>query len=381
MNNIDREYKKAIKYILANGRKKADRTGTGTISVFDYNMKFDLSEGFPILTSKKVSIKNVYIELLWFLGIHMQDEKYKPFGLTNIKYLVDNKCYIWVGDVYKKYENDILRQREIQKKQVERMRKEGKLIKVSTIEMLSIEEFTEKCKTDDEFVKTWGNLGSVYGKQWINWDVYEQYRMTDTDGKRYYGKKDPINQIQNLISNIKKDPDSRRLLVNAYNVGELDKMVLPPCHIGFQCYTFEMTEDERCDKWRKQNNKSNYYDVKKEYLDEIEFPVRKISLKFAVRSNDFFLGNPYNTSSYGLLLYMIGHVVNMIPHELSCTLGDTHLYLNHLDAANKLLEQPSFKLPTLNIKRKITDIFDFKLDDIELLNYKYSKVIKAPLSN
>ena len=226
MNSIDKKYFDLIRKILKKGNEKTDRTGTGTISIFDHTISFNMKEGFPLLTSKKMAWKSMVIELLWFLK-----------GDTNIKYLVDNGCYIWVGDAYKNYEKAF------------KYRINDKLGCVNSNDVKSFEfvsgneypnvtlfsrqEFIEKIKTDNKFAEKWGELGPVYGKQWRNWET--NISMTGGENKK-------IDQISNLIYDLKNNPDSRRLIVNAWNVGEMDQMVLPPCHYGFQCYTRELED-------------------------------------------------------------------------------------------------------------------------------------------
>ena len=205
MNNIEHDYLKLLRDILDNGVKKEDRTGTGTISVFGRQIRHSMSEGFPLLTTKKMPFKTITTAWLCFLR-----------GDTNIKYLVDNNCHIWDGDAYKNYAWQTS------------MDASGQLTK---------EEFINKIKTDDKFAKKWGELGPIYGKQWRNW----------TGDVEYWGSIAIVDQIQNLISDLKTNPDSRRLMVSAWNVGELNEMVLPPCHYGFQVYTRELSHKERCD--------------------------------------------------------------------------------------------------------------------------------------
>ena len=201
MNNLDKQYQELLQDILDNGYRKEDRTGTGTISVFGRQIRHKMSEGFPLLTTKKMAWKTMVTELLWFLR-----------GDTNIKFLVDNNCHIWDGDAYKRYFNEIASNKNM------------------NFEVpLSKEEFINKIKTDDEFAEKWGELGPVYGKQWRSWHLNAKVTM---DGK--YHEEKGIDQIQSLINDLKTNPDSRRLMVNAWNVGELDQMVLPPCHYGFQ---------------------------------------------------------------------------------------------------------------------------------------------------
>jgi thymidylate synthase len=333
MNNLDKEYQILLEYILGNGVEKKDRTGTGTKSIFGWQIRHNMSEGFPLLTTKKMHWKSIVTELLWFLR-----------GDTNIKYLVDNNCHIWDGDAYKAYE----------KQQTNYF-----------IPIYSQEEFINKIKTDDEFAKKWGELGPVYGKQWRRWDTYVQYRMSDTKGNRYYGKEQPIDQIQNLINDLKTNPDSRRLMVNAWNVGELDQMVLPPCHYGFQVYTRELTQYEKY-SWGMLNE------------DNPNIPTRAISLMWNQRSVDTFLGLPFNIASYGLLLTMIAKEVNMVPDQLIGNLGDVHLYNNHIEQAELQLTREPFELPKLTIEHS-------SLNPVELVhkleNYQSHPAIKAPLSN
>ena len=294
MNNIDIQYQSLLKDILENGTQKTDRTGTGTISVFGRQIRHKMSEGFPLLTTKKMPWKSIVTELLWFLQ-----------GNTNIKYLVENNCNIWNGDAYKRYE---------------------RVWNWDLDEPLPMDKFIDRIKTDDEFAKIWGELGPIYGRQWRQWDIWNGY--------------EPIDQIQNLINELKTNPDSRRLMVSAWNVGELDHMVLPPCHYGFQVYTRELTYKERYDYWFKNNYQQG---MERNYKVEPDFdntyydptPKRAISLMWNQRSVDTFLGLPFNIASYGLLLEILAKTVNMIPDELVGNLGDVHLYLNHVEQANE----------------------------------------------
>lgn len=354
-NNVDKQYLELVNHILTNGVTKKDRTGTGTVSIFDYTMKFNMSDGFPILTSKKVFLKGIIFELLWFLGNHMND-KYSKFGLTNIKYLVDNGVNIWVGDVYKNY---ITKVREMSEKKnfYKKLFK-----KTGTEEILTKEEFIERIKTNDEFAMRWGNCGKIYGWQWIN-----------SGGK--------INQIDILIKDLKNNPDSRRLMVNTWVPEDLDDMVLPPCHYGFQCYTTLMDIDTRISEWCKSLDKdiSYGYNMTHEKFDEIKFPKRKLSLKWNQRSCDLFLGIPYNISSYAILLHMLSQEVNMIPDQLIFSGGDVHIYSNHIDPLKEQIKQETYGLPKLKLSDR--SMFDMDQSDIELVGYKSSKVIKGELSN
>jgi thymidylate synthase len=268
-----------------------------------------MSEGFPLLTTKKMPFRLIATELLWFLR-----------GDTNIKFLVDNDCHIWDGDAFKNYLNTYKGNFEMDK-----------------------DEFVEAIKTNPEFAKKWGSLGPVYGRQWRNWET------DDTDAPRYEHWKKDIDQISNLIHDLKTNPDSRRLMVNAWNVGELDQMTLPPCHYGFQVYTRELSSTERYNLLTETEKKSFIIAMRPimspdDKYDEVHYtidnyykhiPKRAISLMWNQRSVDSFLGLPFNIASYGLLLEIIAKAVNMVPDELIGNLGDTHLYANHVEQAKE----------------------------------------------
>jgi len=355
MNKLDKEYQMLLEYILGNGVEKKDRTGTGTLSVFGRQIRHSMKDGFPLVTTKKMYFKGIVTELLWFLR-----------GNTNIKFLVDNDCHIWDGDCYKNYV-------KYWEPNIEYI--DGKPI-------LTQEEFINKIKTDDEFAKTWGELGPIYGKQWRNWSFPEITTYQRCCG---YG---PIDQIANLINDLKTNPDSRRLMVNAWNVGELDQMVLPPCHYGFQVYTRELSLLERYELMKKLDNwVSVHYKEPKtmEYMDKHNI------LMWNQRSVDTFLGLPFNVASYGLLLEIIAKEVNMVPDELIGNLGDTHLYLNHIEQAKEQVERKPYSLPKLEINPTLFEFGKpdpnklnldyYSIHNFELLNYQSHPSIKAPLSN
>jgi thymidylate synthase len=244
LNKLDIQYTTLLQDILDNGVKKTDRTGTGTISIFGKQIRHKMSEGFPLLTTKKMAWKSICTELLWFLRGH-----------TNIKYLVDNDCHIWDGDVYKryfevvsdpswKYDNrlDLSWQTEIKESDPRGQ--------VGTIyRYLSKEEFINKIKTDDEFAKKWGELGPIYGKQWRDWNGRKSNGFVEFESNGYSDHIKGKDQIANLINELKTNPDSRRLMVSAWNVGELDQMVLPPCHYGFQIYTRELSKNQGWERY------------------------------------------------------------------------------------------------------------------------------------
>jgi thymidylate synthase len=330
MNKLDKQYQLLLQDILDNGVEKKDRTGTGTLSVFGRQIRHKMSEGFPLLTTKKMAWKTMVTELLWFLR-----------GDTNIKFLVENDSHIWDGDCFANYVRNFT-------KYVDSLPDGGE-----TEFIIDKDKFINKIKTDDEFAKTWGELGPIYGKQWRSWG-------SEIGGNLVKGitgdwvKTDPmkihIDQIANLISELKTNPDSRRLMVNAWNVGELDQMVLPPCHYGFQVYTRELTWEEQV-QWVMKNTDvewENLYIVEEVAKDTT--PKRVISLMWNQRSVDTFLGLPFNIASYGLLLEIIAKEVNMISDELIGNLGDVHLYSNHIEQAKEQIGREPFELPKLKIK-------------------------------
>jgi len=354
MNTLDSKYQELLQDILDNGVVKTDRTGTGTISVFGRQIRHRMSQGFPLLTTKKMAWKTMVTELLWFLR-----------GDTNIKYLVDNDCHIWDGDAYKNYQKNMT-------------------LWFGNESQLTKEQFIEKIKTNDEFAEKWGELGPIYGKQWRSWDW-------DLNPK-------PIDQIQNLINELKTNPDSRRLMVSSWNVGALESMVLPPCHYGFQVYTRELSIEERLDlasKTYKVFDPFDFHVGDHKEIDELyPVPKRAISLIWNQRSVDTFLGLPFNIASYGLLLEIIAKEVNMVPDELIGNLGDVHLYSNHIEQAKEQISREPFKkLPTLKFSPIQLAHFEHHLDTFDdhikkseprqyiIEDYESHSSIKAPLSN
>jgi thymidylate synthase len=344
MNSIDKQYQILLQSILDYGVEKSDRTGTGTKSIFGYTIRHKMSDGFPLLTTKKMPWKTIVTELLWFLK-----------GDTNIKYLIDNGCHIWNGDAIKNYEKH-----------------NGEIDWGSFI--TKEEAFVESMK-NEEFAERWGDLGPIYGKQWRSWGA------GSLEDKYGFGN---IDQIERLIQDLKTNPDSRRLMVSAWNVGELDTMVLPPCHYGFQVYTRELTYEEK--KAYMDKHFSGKAQLTLSDFEKFNIPSRAISLMWNQRSVDTFLGLPFNIASYALLLTIIAKEVNMIPEELVGNLGDTHLYLNHIEQAKEQIGRDFYELPTLKINpnnemRLGGGIFTYVNTDFTLENYKCHPVIKAPLSN
>ena len=329
MNRLDEQYRGLLAEILYNGKEKSDRTGTGTLSRFGHQFRHKMKDGFPLLTTKKMAIKSIMTELKWFLK-----------GDTNIKYLVENGCNIWNGDAYKNYINNT---NEFKGNWPDTM-----------------EEYIERIKTDNKFADRWGELGPIYGAQWKKWDG--------------------IDQIQEVINTLKTNPDSRRMLVSAWNVNYLDKMTLPPCHYGFQVYTRELSIDERIDYYNSNsdplNRSSDYFH---EHMGVYGIPRRAISLSWNQRSVDTFLGLPFNIASYAMLLSLIAKEVNMIPEELIGNLGDVHLYKNHIEQAKEQISrEPKPHLPKLKLGK--IDILNGEFE-YEILHYHSHPTIKAKLSN
>jgi thymidylate synthase len=391
MNSLDKQYQALLQDILDNGVEKKDRTGTGTISVFGRSIRYKFKDGkFPLLTTKKMAFKTMVTELLWFLR-----------GDTNIKYLVDNNCHIWDGDAYKNYKTKIENYSNSLNLPDGISEFQGAMDIVSNqikSHILTQEEFINKIKTDDEFAKKWGDLGPVYGKQWRRWEINEPKNIVKTENVTWPYEPNPhtyqqrvgsfkitqIDQIANLINGLKTNPDSRRLMVNAWNVGEIDQMVLPPCHYGFQVYTRELSLEERKVIAKKVlpilntflGNQSEEGWI--EQCEKLNVPTRAISLMWNQRSCDIFLGIPFNIASYGLLLEIIAKEVNMIPDELIGNLGDVHLYSNHIEQAKEQINREPFQLPELTLEHSSLGPAElvYKLED-----YQSHPTIKAPLSN
>ena len=341
MNNIEHDYLKLLNDIMVNGVEKSDRTGTGTRSIFGRQIRHDMSLGFPLLTTKKMAWKSIVTELLWFLR-----------GDTNIKYLVDNGCHVWDGDAYKNFVTQVRKQHP------------------KHYEPMPMDHFLFRIKSDDEFAKKWGELGSIYGAQWRHWGEYE------------------LDQIAILIDDLKKNPDSRRLMVTAWNPDDLPNMVLPPCHYGFQVYTRELTWEEQV-QWVMKNTDvewENLYIV--EEIAKDTTPKRAISLMWNQRSVDTPLGLPFNIASYALLLELLAMETNMVADELIGNLGDCHIYLNQIDGVKEQLTRIPMVLGKLVINNEFWNpdcgVFeqqDIRPTDFYIEGYESHPTIKFPLSN
>lgn len=290
------QYQQFLQYILENGTQKEDRTGTGTISVFGYQMRFDLNAGFPLVTTKKLHLKSIIYELLWFIA-----------GDTNIQYLCKNGCNIWNDWPFAKYQ------------------------KSSEYQGETMKEFASKIANDDDFAKKYGELGPVYGYQWRHWP--------DGNGGE-------IDQLSNLINNLKNNPDSRRHIISAWNVVDIEEMTLPPCHSLFQFYVID----------------------------------NKLSCQLYQRSADAFLGVPFNIASYALFTMMIAQVCDFELGDFVHTFGDAHIYSNHVEQVQLQLSRTPYDLPQLKINPGVKSIFEFKYDDFELVNYQSHPHIKGEVA-
>ena len=329
MANLDKTYHNLLEDIIKTGVEKEDRTGTGTISVFGRQIRHDMKEGFPLLTTKKLHWKSIVYELLWFLK-----------GDTNIQYLKDNGVRIW-----------------------------------------------------DEWADKDGEVGPLYGKQWTQWKIINEKKVLFVDkGLSTEYSISYTNQIQNAIDQLKETPDSRRIMVSAWNVGELDEMRLPPCHYGFQLYTKKLTLEERIKHYIGVIESDTPHTITHLKLDSLRVPKRKISLMWNQRSVDTFLGLPFNIASYGLLLSMFASQLNMIPDELIANLGDCHIYYNHISYVEEQICRDSnkFKLPSISINSHdiLNDggpfkrnIFEYEYENFHLSNYNaYPNWKNVPIS-
>ena len=370
INNTDKAYQAVLRRILEIGKEKGDRTGTGTISIFSHTLEIDMTDGFPLLTTKKMFTKGIIHELLWFLK-----------GDTNIQYLVKNGVNIWTPDAYREY-----------KKYAEAEEEPNYFLHVddpmgNCTRIMNMEEFKHAIINDSKFAEKFGELGPIYGKQWVDWGKGQTEAAGWEHGAPNHFSRKSLNQIQNAIDTLKTNPDSRRIMVSAWNVGEIDQMALPPCHWAFELYTEELTDGERlnlyvetCNKLKTPSIKgSTDKDQMEEYYQEYDIPTRKISLKWHQRSVDSFLGLPFNIASYGLLLEMFAQQCNMVPDKLVGDLTNVHIYKNHITQCEEQLERQGLDLPKLELE-KADSIFDYCYENIKILNYSSHSAIKGEIS-
>jgi thymidylate synthase len=346
MNNLDADYLNLLREVLSQGHRKDDRTGTGTYSLFGKTISHDMSEGFPLLTTKKIFTKAVVHELLWFLQ-----------GGDNIQYLCKNGVTIWDEWPHKRY-----------------MEK-----KSESDPAYDVKQFAKRVAEDDEFAREWGKLGPVYGNQWIYWQGQ-------------------LNQLDAAIELLRKDPDSRRIMVSAWNPSDLPRQVLPPCHYLWILNTRVFSAHERVEIAYPETQDEYYkeYGVLGEAQDALDcrvvnkthhdrltrngVPEREVSMIFNMRSVDCFLGMPFDIASYGVLLEMIAQVAGMQAGKLVGAFADTHIYLNHVDAVQTQLAREPFELPKIRLNREIKSIYDFRYEDVSFENYQSHPSIKAEVA-
>lgn len=359
MNNLDKQYISILNQILTEGYRKPNRTGVDTLSVFGTRIVHNMQDGFPILTTKKVAWKKAIEETLWFLS-----------GSSNIQPLVKKGNYIWVGDAYANYYRNF-------EKYLNTL-PEGSEVEF----IINKNGFINKIKTDDEFAKKWGELGPVYGRQWRDWNG--NYKLTEEDNNNFdkwnqnlYRK--GIDQIQNLINELKTNPDSRRLVVTAWNPSDLPNTILPPCHYGFQVYTRELSEMVRYNLLIESGYKGSEMNTSNmmQICDDKNIPTRAISLMWNQRSADFPLGVPFNLVGYGALLTILAHEVNMIPEHLIGSFGDSHIYENQIEGVEKQVTRTGLPVPKVGLETGSEENYTFTLTS----EYLHHPPIKFPLTN
>lgn len=407
-----KQYVDLITTILREGRVKTDRTGTGTISIFGHQSVYYMKDGFPLLTMKKTYPRGVFEELFWFLK-----------GDTNIRYLNQKNVHIWDEWAYAKY-----------KKYAASLEEPDYDVHVEDIpnnrlRVMTQEEFCKAIVDDEEFAKRWGDLGPVYGKQWVDWGGHKNVVMVgeEISGGSFGGPTihsgghleevyvPGINQIQNVINRLKNVPDCRRLIVSAWNVNEISQMALAPCHVLFQFITEPLNFSERIDllKGKMENDFKIVEGLNTDGINGLfskyNIPSFRLSLQLYQRSCDVFLGQSFNVASYSILLCMVAQIVNMIPYKFVHSIGDAHLYLNHKNQINEFLHRTHNDekkekidywkkivngdnpesllgkyygppLPKIKLNHEIKNIFDFIIDDVELIDYNPLPAIKAPVA-
>lgn len=404
-----KQYHDLMAEVFAKGTPKKDRTGTGTLSIFGHQMRFNLQEGFPLVTTKRCHLRSIIHELLWFLK-----------GDTNIQYLKDNGVTIW--DEWCLAEDEVVN-KPLVKSERAKLAVEGEYCKEDLLQLIKKldkmgpvagQQYLDEMgvpKTLPSIMRRAGDLGPVYGKQWRAWQHHEIIAADDKEGldnatskggEWIAGGDDLMNgdttpyvyrfetdQIAKVMDQLKNDPDNRRIIVSAWNVADLDDMALAPCHAFFQFYTREMSLDERV-QWAEENDNELWSDyihatfvdenTRLGWLDKAGVPTRKLSCQLYQRSCDIFLGLPFNIASYALLIHMFAQQANMVVGDFVWTGGDVHLYSNHLEQARTQLGRTPRPLPKLIIKRKPDSIFDYKFEDFDIEGYDPHPAIKAPVA-
>jgi thymidylate synthase len=386
MNKVDTEYFRIVNDILTNGRLKKNRTGVDTIGIFGAQAKYNVDlNAFPLLTTKKVHWPAIVHELLWFIS-----------GDTNIKYLVDNNVRIWNEWAYKKYKDTSIS--KIPDNELESLSVLSGM-SLSDVDHLPMDVFIERIKNDVEFATKWGELGEgTYGGMWRDFPFFTIVDKTDPSTmpkfkslgtKGMYCGDEPltflgrIDQITKVLEKLKNNPDDRRMIVSAWHPHWVDHCALPPCHCLFHFHTEELTLEERIEILQKQVGpvnlpKSDVWIIQK--LNEDNIPTRRLNCLLYQRSCDFFLGIPFNIASYSLLTAMIAHVSNMVPGTFTHSHGDAHVYVNHLDQIKLQMSREPKALPKLWLNPEVKDLFNFKFDDIKLMDYDPHPAIKAEVA-
>lgn len=388
MNTLDEKYIAMLDHVLRHGKTKRDRTGVGTVSVFGYEMRIDLSEGLSLLTTKHVHYPAVIHELLWFLK-----------GGTDIKYLLENKVNIWTDWPLKQYLNT----------ELSSLGEHACFTNPDgTRRHFDRKEYEHAIVNVPGFALEHGRVGKVYGAQWVNWTWPRKYNESIDATEhilRLAQGKDPndyyiggYNQVAKLIDALKNNPDSRRMMVNAWNAPEMDDCALPCCHYAFQCYTSVIPTDKRRELAMKQLDvteitlnkrflswlgNSDYMESRENgFYDFLNVPARYISLKFNIRSMDSLLGCPFDVASYSILTHMLAKECNYVPDTLIMSVGDCHIYLNHIDQVKEQMSRAPFEnLPKLELAGEVgKSVFDYSYDDFKIVGYEHHAAIKAPIA-
>lgn len=358
--NVDEEYRAMIRKVLRNGVDKGDRTGVGTRSMFGHLMRFDMSLGFPLVTLKKTNFRPILQELLWMLDSVDASYRERGFGPHNIKYLCDNNVTIWNEWPHKAYaENNTDLEYMVANEDYTEYRP------------YDLKEFAEKIRQDDEFARIWGELGNVYGQQWRYWQG-------------------GIDQVQQAVDLLKNSPDSRRIMVTAWNPADVPDALLPPCHYCFQYWSKEIPLLDRikmhhnwpnmCEDMKSGTMDPEDTDMLLAICEKANIPKRKLSMMFNMRSVDTVLGMPFDIASYALQLMMMSWVTNMVPDELLVVSGDTHIYANHMENLPEFIDRPARPLPTVRIRPGKKDMKSFRFEDFELANYDPHPAVRFPIA-